>query len=96
MQTQIQEVRILAVGTQGQVPLVPPVEMVAHVDIGVAGVGEVVPSVVTPTNWLRILKQFGDLKPKVFAGESGGISGESWKKDIRRKVLQMDVNSLQR
>ena len=80
-------------GVQGQAPIAPDqrIEIQRVADI-TGGVGGGLP----PTNWLRILKQFGDLKLKVFTGESDGISAESWKKDIRRKVLQMDVDTVQR
>ena len=91
LQTQINEVRNLVVGVQGQAPIAPVGRVDAPraggtVDVA-AGVGGGVPPVVPPTNWLKVLKQFGDLKPKVFTGESGGISTKNWKKDIRRKVL---------
>lgn len=60
----------------------------------VTGVGGGVPPMVPLTNWLKNLKQFGELKPNVLIRESDGISAESRKKDIRRKVLQMDVDTV--
>lgn len=48
------------------------------------------------TSWLKMLKQFEDLKPNVFTGKSDNISTEYWKKDFKKKMLQMDVTSIQR
>lgn len=46
--------------------------------------------------WFKVLEQFNYLKSKVFTGDNDGLSVYNHKKDMKHRVIQIDMTSIQR
>lgn len=44
-----------------------------------------------PIPWFKVLKQFHNLKPKVFTGDNDRLSTQFEKNDKKHNVMQMDA-----
>ena len=50
----------------------------------------------TQGDWLKLLNQYEKSKPKIFNGETDGITAQTWKDDMRRLLIALDANEVQK